>query len=528
MLHEDNDTIPTAGTYQAGYQNQVAAPPIASYSGQNPGAGGYQTAYQGTPVYGTAPPNTNTSMKQPQYPPTSDPYYVQGGYQTNANIADGRDNKPLLKVPQGERFSYEPVYKDKIFAILFIVDFLIVLVLFFIGIGKVSGSGTDEQTDAQKRDSRLFGLICLVSAILGVALSILYLWIIKKYAHILIWFTMLASAAMVFIFAIILFALGNPFGGVVFLFVGFINLLLIYFWRSRIPFATAVLETAAGIVQQYPATTSFAIGACVLNVIWLIVWIFAFAGMLSEGNTWFGQVFLVFSLYWTFQVIKNLLHVTISGTVATWFFLGDSGPENPTLNAFKRGATYSFGSICFGSLLVALIQTARWIVRSFQSKNQNNVAAQFISCIIICLLNLLDRLVQYFNKYAYVQVATYGKSFTEAARDTWHLFEQHAMEALINDDLISGVLIMGSFVGAIIVGIIAGIWSHGVLETVPWGVAAFAGFFIGYFMMIFSMQVVDSAVATIFVCFAEEPQALQKHDKKLYERFVMTYNEIKI
>jgi len=338
---------------------------------------------------------------------------------------------------------------------------------------------------------------------------------------------MLASVVMVFIFAIILFALGNPAGGVVMLFVGAIDLLLIYFWRSRIPFATAVLETAAGVIQQYPATTSFAVGACVVNVIWLIVWIFAFAGMLSQNYTWFGQVFLVFSLYWTFQVIKNLLHVTVSGTVATWYFLGENS-QNPTVGAFKRAITYSFGSVCLGSLLVALIQTARWMVRSFQSKNQNNVAAQFISCIVICLLNMLDRLVQWFNKYAYIQVATYGKSFITAATDTWKLFEERGMEALINDDLISGVLIMGSFVGAIIVGIIAGIWSHAVLETLPWGVAATAGFFIGYFMMIFSMQVIDSAVATIFVCFAEDPQPLQRNDKKLYERFVMTYNEIKI
>jgi len=400
-------------------------------------------------------------------------------------------------------------------------------VLFFVGIGNVSGTGDDVQSDLQKRDSRIFGLICLVSAILGVALSIVYLWIIKKFAHILIWFTMLASVVMVFIFAIILFALGNPAGGVVMLFVGAIDLLLIYFWRSRIPFATAVLETAAGVIQQYPATTSFAVGACVVNVIWLIVWIFAFAGMLSQNYTWFGQVFLVFSLYWTFQVIKNLLHVTVSGTVATWYFLGENS-QNPTVGAFKRAITYSFGSVCLGSLLVALIQTARWMVRSFQSKNQNNVAAQFISCIVICLLNMLDRLVQWFNKYAYIQVATYGKSFITAATDTWKLFEERGMEALINDDLISGVLIMGSFVGAIIVGIIAGIWSHAVLETLPWGVAATAGFFIGYFMMIFSMQVIDSAVATIFVCFAEDPQPLQRNDKKLYERFVMTYNEIKI
>lgn len=96
--------------------------------------------------------------------------------------------------------------------------------------------------------------------------------------------------------------------------------------------------------------------------------------------------FLLLALYWVCQVIKNSVHVTVSGTCATWFFMNPI-PSNPTLGSFRRffffsilekvtkvcliyylffcrAMTTSFGSICLGSLLVALLQTLRAIFRA--------------------------------------------------------------------------------------------------------------------------------------------------------------------
>jgi Plasma-membrane choline transporter len=33
----------------------------------------------------------------------------------------------------------------------------------------------------------------------------------------------------------------------------------------------------------------------------------------------FGVIFLVISYHWTSQVLKNILHVTVSGVVGTWY-----------------------------------------------------------------------------------------------------------------------------------------------------------------------------------------------------------------
>lgn len=75
-------------------------------------------------------------------------------------------------------------------------------------------------------------------------------------------------------------------------------------------------------------------------------------------------VFITFAAYWITEVIKNVIHVTISGVYGSWYFCAQKPggfPKGATGGAFKRAMTYSFGSISLGSLLVAIIQFLRYV-----------------------------------------------------------------------------------------------------------------------------------------------------------------------
>jgi len=228
--------------------------------------------------------------------------------------------------------------------------------------------------------------------------------------------------------------------------------------------------------------------------------------------------FILLTLYWVTQVIKNTIHVTSSGLFATWYFLNPL-PHNPTVSSFKRAITTSFGSICLGSLLVAFLQTLRTICRALANKRND-----FLAAIAACLIGCIESLVRYFNRYAFAQVAIYGKTYCKAARDTWELIHSHGIEAIINDNLIGGVLsiciIAGGIIGALF-GVLLG------FLLVPNFVVLIAvlGFIIGYVMTLLTMEVIDSGVATIFVCFALDPLALQRNDPHLYQLFKDTYWE---
>jgi len=216
--------------------------------------------------------------------------------------------------------------------------------------------------------------------------------------------------------------------------------------------------------------------------------------------------------------------VTVSGLFASWYFMSGSVgmPPNPTLGSLKRAITTSFGSICLGSMIVAIIQTLRALIRTIRSNNNN-----IFTLIADCFLGCLDRLVQYFNHYAFVQVAIYGKTFFKAAKSTWNLFQDAGVEAIINDNLIGGVLTTGCLLGAILTGAVGALlgtyWLPNSGDNM-WIILFFLGLFIGYLMMVLSLQVVDSGIATLFVAFAEDREVLRRNNPQLYEKFRSTYN----
>ena len=114
---------------------------------------------------------------------------------------------------------------------------------------------------------------------------------------------------------------------------------------------------------------------------------------------------------------------------------------------------------------------------------------------------MLENLIEYFNKYAFTQVAIYGKSFVQAAKDTWTLVKSHGIDAMINDQLIGNVL----GISALLVGILTGAASYALVHfttqappVYQW-VAAVGGLFIGFSFQNVMNEIITSGVATTFV-----------------------------
>jgi hypothetical protein len=121
------------------------------------------------------------------------------------------------------------------------------------------------------------------------------------------------------------------------------------------------------------------------------------------------------------RVLKNIIHVTISGVYGSWYFCPNNFPRGATRGAFKRSMTYSFGSISFGSLIVAVINFLRQLcsVAQQNARADGNIVGTILFCCLGCLIGILDWAVSFLNRYAFSHIALYGKSYIEAAKDTW-------------------------------------------------------------------------------------------------------------
>lgn len=94
-------------------------------------------------------------------------------------------------------------------------------------------------------------------------------------------------------------------------------------------------------------------------------------------------VALVLGFYWTQQVIQNVVHFTITAVSLDpggFSPIGDPSCCSPTvMSSLSRALTYSFGSICFGSLIVSIIKVLEYSAR-FSHRNER--ACGIDGCIL--------------------------------------------------------------------------------------------------------------------------------------------------
>jgi len=391
--------------------------------------------------------------------------------------------------------------------------------------------------------------IILLASSLGSAVlcTLFYMMLVQKFTGKMIKGTFILSIVLNLVLAVITF-LANPFTGLIMLIFAGLYVLCYFFWRGRIPFAKVMLKTVCAVTKKFPATIFIGFIGCVLALIWYSFIVVTFVGVLSWPNNpkqpinpnvaYVLYVFILFLLYYTSQVINNTVHVTIAGVFATYYFRGVVEPgtnkievdvKNPTLASLKRALTTSFGSICYGSLIIAIVNTLRALASQtkHEAAEDENYLLCLIACCIECILSCLEDGIEYFNVYAFTEVAIYGKSYCQAAKDTWTLCKARGIEALINDNIIGNVLGIGSIaIGCLSAGLT---FLIGVLFGVDTAIAAiFAGvaFIVGILIFSVVAQVINSGVATTFVCLCEDPDALHQTKPELWEKVRDTYPSI--
>jgi len=388
--------------------------------------------------------------------------------------------------------------------------------------------------------------ICAVACLLAATLTAGWLALLRTHARSLIWAS--AGASLVLYVATSAWLIAGQHStstalGVLVLVGACAQLFYLYCVRHRVAFSAALLSTVASLIQQHPAMILVALGAVGVCTVWLVVWSVAAAYTLharvlgvsiaGDGSgerahgAQGGVIFLLLlSLYWTVHVVKNVVHVAVAGTVGSWYFLAPHSNVDPTARSLKRALTSSFGSICLGSLIVSVVRALRL---GASAASRRAAPGPLRSCLL-CALGFLDVLVRFFNQYAFTHVALYGKHFTSASRDTWALLVRCGIDALVQKDMIGSVLTMGCLVGGLFNALVLGTWARARFDgdVHEWLPTVWLVFFIGAGAQLLVSAVVESAVTALYVCYAEDPNALATVNPQLYATFVNANHNVPV
>ncbi|GAB0135271.1 Protein pns1 [Epichloe bromicola] len=515
----------------------------------------------------------NQSQQQPQQyhqyqqqPPQG--YYNQGqdqnGYQQYGQPPTYSYNPPKENDPNytfDQAFKVEkPKYNDLWAAILllvFLAGFTVLSAIVLRGYvtgahgGAIYGGNNSFSLNNNTIILFAFGLV------VAVVCSWLYISLARFFPKQFIWITGILN--IVWGVGTAIFYLYKKYwsAGIVFLIFSVFTIIAFISWIPRIPFSALMLKTAIKVSKKHGHVYMVSmIGGLVAAAFsaWFAVTLTAIyvtyqpdrnnpkcganGSGCSKGKVIGLIVFASFCFYWFSEVIKNVIHTTIAGVYGSWFFSGGGNnfPKGATRGSAKRALTYSFGSISFGSLLVAIVQLLRQLcsVARQQAGDQGGIEG-FIGvaffCVLGCLISLLDWALQFLNKYAFCHIALYGKAYIPAASDTFKMMKDRGIDALVNDCLIGPVLSFGSLFVGFATALLAYLYliftdpaynKNGSFTPV---VVAFA-FVIGTQIALVFTTPISSGVETIFVAAGWDPQVMIQQHRELYDEMVRLYPKV--
>jgi len=298
--------------------------------------------------------------------------------------------------------------------------------------------------------------------------------------------------------------------------------LLIIFLRKKIALTCAMIKEACRGVQHN--TLLFPVLVLVVAVFlgFAAFWVSAFIYLWSipdeslpvgpNGGPQFNEkvrnllLYQVFAFFWIAAFLSAVYQHVVAGSVSGWYFSRDvmsKRPRETAVTSLFHAVTTSFGSLAFGSLVLAVVQFLNFLLELTKRSNTKNRFLVIVINAIQCILGCIQGIVQYINKFAYIHVAMHGHSFCTAARECFELISRNFFSAVIMDTITGFVLVVGKLLftalATIITIAIADANDHR-LSYVSLGLTAVMSFSVLHIIS----HVIGVSVDTVFVCYLED------------------------
>lgn len=328
---------------------------------------------------------------------------------------------------------------------------------------------------------------------------------------------------------------------------------------KRVVIAVAVLKVAANAIGEIRALMVFPIFPFIILAVFYIYWVAAALYLFSAGeirqNGCDGNccaydlvsskvqcegccgysihysrhialaiLYHIFGCFWTTQFIIACSLTVIAGAVASYYWSrGETSemPFMPVVSSVKRLTRFSLGSMALGSLVVAIIESVRFLLEALRRQLKVVEATPAACCIRMiwcctqCCLGCVEWTIKFINRNAYIMIAITGRGFCKAAA--------MATGLIINNILrIGTVNVIGDvmlFLGKLCVSLACALFAFLMLDTHQYKSShhkisspLFPVLFcwgLGYVVASLFFAVVEMAIDTIVLSFCQDVEEHQ-------------------
>lgn len=252
-------------------------------------------------------------------------------------------------------------------------------------------------------------------------------------------------------------------------------------------------------------------------------------------------IYLFFGMLWTINVLNGIVVMITAGSVGAWYWAGapaddEEGTDKkrtdylskwPTFRAIYITFRFHLGSICFGSLLVAIVQLMRYAAAYLESKTKDlqrkNTLVRAVMCCVHCFLKCLETCVKFISRNAFIQAAMYGEGFCMSTKSAFVTLTSNLAQVATITFLGDLIMRFGQISLTLTSGLLAWLYldsrpeyhQGGSLELNTFWFPSMLAMFLCWFASHEVLSIYDIAVDTILLQFCQDKRLSKqkKHHK---------------
>jgi hypothetical protein len=354
--------------------------------------------------------------------------------------------------------------------------------------------------------------------------------------------------------ALLMFTIeGAEIVGIILLVVLLIVAIVIWCSWSRIVFAAKIIQATADYITDVGRIACIPIVMGIIFAVFYIFWIVSSIYLASTGESVRQegshiatieytdaekgmQGFFWFYGIWTSILITHYEAFVLSTVAAIWYFAANRKKlGSPVSSALKWGITYHFGTLVFGSFILAVLTVIEQMLEQAeraQKQKQDNQLVMLILCLAKCCVKMIKSWVERITKHAYIETALWNSNFCQACKDSFNIIMSNLWQLGVLHGITALVMFCGKFFVALLV---TGI-GYGILKAVEsvqnytfgsYVIPLIINFIIGWVVSDFYFDIFDASTDALLHCalvdeivngdpvhlFPELKKALRAHPK---------------
>lgn len=250
----------------------------------------------------------------------------------------------------------------------------------------------------------------------------------------------------------------------------FVCIVMLTWCRKSLKLAIAIGSSTASFLFKSLGMMLMPQLLCLMQIGVAVYWLIGLAGIMStaevkqaddltqEYNRFVFTPDLQFKVmyhfllgFWLWGFFEGLQTVATAIVVSDWYYMPKVHGHKPSshlgfLKGLRQALQYHMGSVAFGALVVATVQTFRFVVEFYRSaikKLINERAAYYFLCVCRCCLSFLSHWASFLSDVGYIMVGITSKRFFLGAWDGFALQARNPSRFVI----FSGVMWTVNFIG---------------------------------------------------------------------------------